>query len=94
MAEVMTPRSLLRQIVSIVARERNLNPQDIIGPSHTRRLVEARTIVAKRLEARGHSDERIANMMHLSLPTVKIYLGRNQGREPTPPKYGNREYPQ
>jgi DNA-binding NarL/FixJ family response regulator len=73
---IVTPRAVLHAIIDEVARELRLDPEQIKGSMRTREIVHSRTVVAKRLFARGLPEQRVADMMHVSLGTVRIYLGR------------------
>ena len=75
---IRTPRSILREVISQVARERRLDPVPIEGRSRQRDVLEARVLVARRLAVRGMSEERIARMLHVTVPTVGSYLGRSK----------------
>jgi DNA-binding transcriptional regulator YiaG len=68
---IRTPRSILREIIAQVARERMVAPELIEGRSRQRNVMNARVVVARRLVARGMSEERIARMLHVSVPTVE-----------------------
>ena len=72
----LTPRALLRAVIFEVARERGFHPAAIEGNSRGAKATEARAEVAKRLSARGLPEQRIAHLMHLSVLTVQVYLGR------------------
>jgi hypothetical protein len=79
---IVTPRAMLCAVIAAVAREFQLDPEQIKGRTRTPEVVHARTIVAKRLFARimdarfEEPEQRVADMMHLSLSTVRIYLGK------------------
>jgi len=78
----LTPRALLHAVIAEVARERGVDPELIKARCNIPRIVRARALVAKRLMARiayarfDEPEQRVADMMHVSLGTVQIYLGR------------------
>ena len=79
----LTPRALLNAVIAEVASERRVDPELIKGRSNIPRIVRARALVAKRLLARiadarlfDEPEQRVADMMHVSLGTVQLYLGR------------------
>ena len=89
---IVTPRAMLHAIIATVAREMRLDPEQIKGRTRTPEVVHARTVVAKRLVTRimdarfdypeqpnarfEEPEQRVADMMHVSLSTVRIYLGQ------------------
>jgi len=71
----VTPRALLHAVIAEVARECGVD-EVLIKGRFDRKIVYARAQVAKRLLALGLSEQRVADMMHISLGTVQVYLGR------------------
>lgn len=71
---IVTPRAILRRVISEVARERMVAPELIGGRSRQRNVLDARMVVARRLTARGMSEERVARMLHVSVPTLETFL--------------------
>jgi DNA-binding CsgD family transcriptional regulator len=72
----LTPRALLHAVIAEVARECGVDAVLIKARCNIRKIVHARALVAKRLLGRGLSEQRVADMMHVNLKTVQVYLGR------------------
>ena len=75
---IMTPRAILNSVITDVARQCRVDPEQLRGKLRTRELVDARRLVAARLSARGMSEQRVADMMRVSLSTARDYLKQEE----------------
>lgn len=80
----MTPQA--RQIISMVAAWRGVDPRKIVGPCRNRRVVLARMEIARQLDARGYSTSRIGAILNKDHTTIVFYLGRGK-KKPAKPRW-------
>jgi len=77
----MTPQA--RAIIDEIAALHGIDPRKIVNPCRANKVFRARIEVAKRLDQRGYSSQRIGSILNHDHTTIIFYLGRGQ-KKPSP----------
>lgn len=65
-----------RQIIARIAKLHDVDPEDIVGPSRTPELCEARFCIMRELRTKGWSTPRIGRLLNRDHSTVLHGLRR------------------